>query len=124
MSQFAEQPVEPFAISLDREGLALWPEGPVVTRRMSASEHLFADTVAWRNAVDAGDPIVYTVRSSPVPELKAELPQSVTTILPGTIAGESYMTKGPQHQNLAGEMYLGLGALGAARVRGRQREMA
>lgn len=112
LSQFAEQPVEPFAISLDREGLALWPEGPVLTRRMSALEHLFADTVAWRIAVDAGDPIVYTVRSSPVPELRAELPQSVTTILPGAIAGEFYMTKGHQHQNLEGEMYLGIEGTG------------
>jgi glucose-6-phosphate isomerase len=75
---------------------------------MSDLEGCFADEDAWQRAVVGGDPIVYTVISSPVPELPRELPQSITTIEPGDTGGELWMTKGHQHPDPQAEVYLGL----------------
>ena len=112
MTEFAQPPLAPFAIRFDAEAATLAPEGPTLTRRMSDLDGLFADREAWRAAVEAGDPVVYRVTSSPVPEIDRELPQSITTIEPGTTAGEFWMTKGHQHPNHQGEIYLALGGRG------------
>ncbi|WP_255953692.1 glucose-6-phosphate isomerase family protein [Streptomyces odontomachi] len=112
MSQAATPPIAPMALTLDVAGGRLSPEGPTLTRRMSDLEGLFEDAGAWRAARDAGDPVVYEVTSSPVPEVPRELPQSVTTIRPGACGGEFYMTKGHQHPDPQGEIYLGLAGSG------------
>ena len=64
--------------------------------------------VAGPTAAAGDDPIVYTVVSSPVPEIERELPQSITTIMPGDTGGELWMTKGHQHPDHQGEIYLAL----------------
>ena len=105
-------PLRPLAITFDQDALTLTPEGPTLTRRMSDLEGLFADGDAWAAAADADNPVVYTVTSSPVPEINRELPQSITTIMPGTTSGEFWMTKGHQHPDHQGEIYLGLRGTG------------
>jgi glucose-6-phosphate isomerase len=75
---------------------------------MSDLDGLFADAAAWEAAIADGDPVVYTVASSLVPETERELPQSITTIEPGTTGGEFWMTKGHQHPDNQGEIYLAL----------------
>jgi len=112
MSDFRAQPLLPFAIAFDQDNLTLTPEGPTLTRRMSDLEGLFLDADGWKVAAEGDDPVVYTVSSSPVPELDRELPQSITTIQPGTTGGELWMTKGHQHPNHQGEIYLGLKGTG------------
>lgn len=112
MSVHHEQPVLPFAIAFDQEKLTLSPEGPTLTRRMSDLEGLFLDADDWRSAAEGDNPVVYSVVSSPVPELERELPQSITTIQPGATGGELWMTKGHQHPNHQGEIYLGLKGTG------------
>ncbi|MCP2163869.1 glucose-6-phosphate isomerase family protein [Goodfellowiella coeruleoviolacea] len=112
MPPFATPPISPLSITFDGQTGTMSPEGPVLTRRMSDLAGLFADTAAWEAAVADGDPVVYQVASSPVPEAEGELPQSITTILPGTVAGEFHMTKGHQHPNPQGEIYLGLSGTG------------
>ncbi|GAB3127196.1 glucose-6-phosphate isomerase family protein [Glaciibacter psychrotolerans] len=106
MSEYSALPVPPMSIRFDQGAGTLSPEGPTLTRRMSDLEGLFRDSEAWAAAVADGDPIVYSVVSSPVPEIDRELPQSITTIQPGTTAGELWMTKGHQHPNHQGEIYL------------------
>lgn len=108
MPEFATPPIAPFAVRFDADAATLSPEGPTLVRRMSDLEGLFADRDAWRAAVEDGDPVVYRVTSSPVPEAPRELPQSITTIEPGTTAGEFWMTKGHQHPDHQGEIYLAL----------------
>lgn len=108
MPDFQAPPIAPFAIQFDAEAARLTPEGPTLVRRMSDLEGLFADHDAWKAAVADGDPVVYSVQSSPVPEADRELPQSITTIEPGTTSGEFWMTKGHQHPNHQGEIYLAL----------------
>ena len=112
MSEFHTPPIMPMAITFDPERLSLSPEGPTLTRRMSDLEGLFLDEAA-RSAAAAGDnPIVYTVLSSPVPEIARELPQSITTIMPGDVSGEYYLTKGHQHPDHQGEIYYGIRGVG------------
>ena len=108
MPDFAAPPLRPFSIAFDQARSTLTPEGPTLTRRMSDLEGLFLDRAAWQAAVDDGDPVVYRVQSSPVPEVDRELPQSITTIEPGTTGGELWMTKGHQHPDHQGEIYLAL----------------
>ena len=112
MPEFATPPISPFAIQFDAEAATLTPEGPTLTRRMSALEGLFKDHDAWQQAVADGDPVVYSVQSTPVPEVDRELPQSITSIEAGTTAGEFWMTKGHQHPNHQGEIYLALHGTG------------
>ncbi|MBC7723677.1 MAG: cupin domain-containing protein [Burkholderiaceae bacterium] len=112
MTQYSTVPVPPMSIHFDQAAATLSPEGPTLTRRMSDLEGLFRDADAWAAAVADGDPIVYSVVSSLVPEVDRELPQSITTIQPGTTAEEFWMTKGHQHPNHQGEIYLGLAGTG------------
>lgn len=112
MPEFAEVPVVPFAIQFDPQAGTLTPEGPTLVRRMSDLEGLFADEAARLAAAEGEDPVVYTVQSSPVPEVDRELPQSVTTIHAGQVSGEFFMTKGHQHPNHQGEIYYALSGKG------------
>lgn len=113
MTSYATPPISPFVFTLDMSSATLEPEGPTLERRMSDLGGLFADVQAWERAVTDGDPVVYTVVSSPVPEVPRELPQSITTIHPGVTGGEFWMTKGHQHPDPQGEIYLGLSGHGA-----------
>lgn len=106
----ATPPVPPLRLTMAPGRLA--PAGPLAVRRMSDLAGLFADEQARRRAAADGDPVVYEVASSPVPESPGELPQSITTIQPGTVAGEYHMTKGHQHPHRQGEIYLGLDGVG------------
>lgn len=112
MPTFALPPLDPMTISFSAADGTMSPSGPVLTRRMSDLEGLFADTEAWRAASGGDDPTVYTVSSSPVPETGRELPQSITSIAPGDCGGELFMTKGHQHPDAQGEIYLGLAGVG------------
>lgn len=112
MTHFLRPPIEPMSMFLDVNAATLSPAGPTLVRRMSDLEGLFADHGAWKAAVDDGDPVVYTVQSSSVPEIDRELPQSITTISPGAVSGEFWMTKGHQHPQHQGEIYFGLQGTG------------
>ena len=112
MADFAPQPVDPGRIIVDVAAGTLSPEGPTLVRRLSDLEGLFRDQDAWRREVAVDDRVVYQVSSSRVPEAPRELPQSITTILPGACGSELYMTKGHQHPDPQGEIYLGLAGTG------------
>jgi glucose-6-phosphate isomerase len=111
MTAYAVPPIAPMSISFDFTTGAVTPQGPVLTRRMSDLQGLFAREDLRVEAAAGDNPTVYTVSSSPVPEIGRELPQSIT-ILPGTVDGEYFMTKGHQHPDAQGEIYLGLGGVG------------
>lgn len=107
MPSFAQPPILPMRIQFDSSTAHMNPAGPVLTRRLSDLEGLFADQAAWLAVTASQDRVVYDVHSSPVPETPRELPQSITTIAPGDIAGELFMTKGHQHPDPQAEIYLG-----------------
>ena len=112
MAQFAAPPVSPMHLRIRVPEGDITPAGPVLVRRMSDLAGVFADPAGWQTVVEDGDPVVYTVASSPVPELPGELPQSVTTIMPGRCGGEFFLTRGHQHPEPQGEIYLGLSGRG------------
>ncbi|MGH8868614.1 MAG: glucose-6-phosphate isomerase family protein [Actinomycetes bacterium] len=112
MATYATPPVRPYRLTMDVTAGTIAPEGPTLVRRLSDLEGLFRDGPAWRSDVAAEDRVVYTVSSSPVPEADGEVAQSITTIVPGTCAGEFFMTKGHQHTDHQGEVYLGLSGVG------------
>lgn len=112
MPEFAVPPIDPIRIVFNATESTATPAGPTLTRRMSDLEGLFAREDLRRDLAQADDPVVYTVASSPVPELPRELPQSLTTILPGDVDGELFMTKGHQHPDPQGEIYLGVAGVG------------
>lgn len=112
MGEFAEQPVNPYRLVLDSAAGTITPAGPTVVRRLSDLEGLFRDQAAWRRDLSEDDRVVYQVASSPVPEADREVAQSITTIAPGACAEELFMTKGHQHPDHQGEIYLGLAGVG------------
>jgi glucose-6-phosphate isomerase, archaeal len=103
-------PVRPLRILIEPDRLV--PAGPLLVRRLSDLGGLFLDDAQWRRDLDAGDRVVYTVALSPVPERDREVAQSITTILPGDCGGELYMSRGHQHPNPQGEIYLGVAGTG------------
>lgn len=109
---YAVPPIAPMRIEFDLASAAVTPAGPMLTRRMSDLPGLFAREDPRRSAAAAGDPVVYSVVCSPVPEAPRELPQSITTIHPGAVGGEFHMTRGHQHPDPHGEIYLGLAGVG------------
>jgi glucose-6-phosphate isomerase len=80
MTEYHKPPIEPMAITFDADKLTFSPEGPTLVRRMSDLEGLFEDQVAWKKSAESENPIVYSVVSTPIPEVNRELPQSITTL--------------------------------------------
>jgi glucose-6-phosphate isomerase len=108
MTSYAIPPINPHQILLDASAGSLTPSGPTLVRRLSDLAGCFENKEIFEAEVSATNPIVYQVISSTVPELPRELPQSITTIFPGSCGGELYMTKGHQHPDPQGEIYFGL----------------
>lgn len=89
------------------------PFASVVERRMSDMTGLFGDDQAYRAAVARGNPVVYRVVTSMVPELPNQIGFATTTIEPGTVGQEFFMTRGHRHRVAsAAEVYLCLGGHG------------
>jgi glucose-6-phosphate isomerase, archaeal len=112
MSQYATPPIEPTQISFDEASGIITPTGPTLVRRISDLKGCFKDEAARQALENTDNREVYRVVSSLVPEIARELPQSITTIFSGDIAGELFMTKGHQHPDPQGEIYFGLAGEG------------
>lgn len=104
--------IRPFAAVLDHLRGEIEPSGPVSERRTSDMEGLYQDEAKRQELVRSGDPLVYRVAAAPVPEVAGEVPFSITTIEPGTVGEEFFMTKGHAHTGHEGELYVGLSGRG------------
>lgn len=100
--------VAPFGAWIDRESGVVEPAGAISERRVSDMAGLYADEAARREMVNEGDPLVYRVVAAQVPEVAGEVPFSITTIEPGVVGEEFFMTKGHAHVRPEGEIYMGL----------------
>ncbi len=112
MSLYAKPPIDPTQISFDVSSGVISPTGPTLVRRLSDLKGCFKDETTRAALADKDNKEVYRVTSSLVPEVPRELPQSITTIYCGNISGELFMTKGHQHPDPQGEIYLGLAGEG------------
>jgi glucose-6-phosphate isomerase, archaeal len=112
LGQYSTPPLSPFQISFETSSGIMSPTGPTLVRRASDLVGCFKDEVARSDLAASENPEIYRVVSSIVPEIPRELPQSITTICAGNVSGELFMTKGHQHPDPQGEIYLGLAGEG------------
>lgn len=99
--------VVPFAARLDPVGGTVTPQAPTQQRHLADLDGLFADETARAAGAAADNRLVYRVVAVPIPDERYEVPFSVTTIEPGDVGGELFMTKGHVHDTPEGEIYLG-----------------
>jgi glucose-6-phosphate isomerase len=99
--------VEPFGIELDLErGVMRNPRNHVV-RRASDMRGYYADAAALDRLISAGDPVHYEVFEVPVPEKEGHLMYCISTLQPGTVGEECFLTKGHYHAVIeTAEVYL------------------
>ncbi len=82
---------------------------PLISRRLSELEGVFADPAAYARAVSQGDPLVYTVSTVEPAPGEGALNYALGTLFPGRIGREYFMTKGHYHAwREAAEVYVGL----------------
>lgn len=98
----------PFSVAVDENG-ELRPATTMIERRLSHMQGMYSDADAEREALAAGDPIVYEVFQHDVPEFAGELAVCTTVLHPGMVGDEYFMTKGHFHsQRDRAEVYFGL----------------
>jgi len=115
--------MKPFFMNLDFKSGALTPSDRVNVRKLSHMKGMFLDAEAERLNLASGDPIIYSFSEKVLPEEPGHLQIAMTTIHPGKIGQEFFMTKGHYHKLArTSEVYLGLegkGCLSMQTVDGR-----
>ncbi len=107
-----DRSVGPFGATLSSVTGEVEPAGPVSENRLSDMADFYAAGPAGGGAGGGRDPLVYRVAAAPVPEASGEVPFSITTIEPGAVGEEFFMTKGHAHVEREGELYVGLSGRG------------
>ena len=100
--------INPFGVELDLvEGLMRQPKNHLV-RRASDMRGYYADAAALERLIaDQQDPLHYEVFEVPVPEERGHLMYCISTLQPGLVGDEFFMTKGHYHSVLnTAEVYL------------------
>ena len=87
---------------------------PIVERRLSQLDGIFADTTAYKELLTAADdPLIYSVTSVSPVDGDGQLHYGIGKILPGRVGQEYFMTRGHFHEwRVAAEIYIGLGGVG------------
>jgi glucose-6-phosphate isomerase, archaeal len=84
-----------------------------VQRRLSDMRGCYVDEAAYAKALAASDAMIYTVASVEPAQGPGDLHYGLSTIMPGRIGREYYMTKGHLHEwREAAEIYFGLSGQG------------
>ncbi|MCA9996409.1 MAG: glucose-6-phosphate isomerase [Anaerolineales bacterium] len=92
--------INPFAFQIDLpSGVPTYFEHHL-ERKLSAMEGQFHDQSAYRQLVDAGDPILYQVYEVSRPQVAGEIINGVSILHPGKVGDEYAMTKGHFHSVL------------------------
>ena len=86
---------------------------PLLVRRLSDLEGVFADTGAYQQALKSDNPIIYSVSSVEDFNSQGDLQFGLACLMPGKIGDEYYLTKGHLHTwREAAEVYIGLSGNG------------
>ncbi|HEY0702124.1 MAG TPA: glucose-6-phosphate isomerase family protein [Candidatus Acidoferrales bacterium] len=112
----------PQGVRIDPVTGALAPETGHYTKRLSELRHIFHDAPALERAVaQQADPVVYDVAEYRQPD--SDLYFGTTTIFPGTVGDEYYMTRGHFHERPdAAEIYSALHGTGVLLLESRTGE--
>jgi glucose-6-phosphate isomerase len=101
--------IRPFSIHLDFRTGELTPHDRTNMRKLSDMKGMFLDTEAERRILQKDNPIIYSFSEKILPEENGHLQLATTSIHPGKIGDEYFMTKGHYHRRPdTSEVYLGL----------------
>ena len=101
--------MRPFSMHLDFKKGELKPHDRTNIRKLSDMKGMFLDTESELQILQREDPIIYSFSERILPEENGHLQLATTTIHPGKIGEEYFMTKGHYHRRPdTSEVYLGL----------------
>ena len=107
--------MQPFSVEFDLERGVMLDPTRTLQRRTSDMRGYYADPAALERLIAGGDPLHYEVFEVPVPEQYGQLMYCISTLQPGLVGDECFMTKGHYHmiagtaeiyQCLRGEGYM------------------
>ncbi len=100
--------MRPFSMVIDAKEGRLVPEERINVRKLSDMKGMYDDTEAGLR-LKTEDPIIYSFSERALPEERGHLQVAITSIRPGRIGEEYFMTRGHYHGRLdTSEIYLGL----------------
>jgi glucose-6-phosphate isomerase len=101
--------IHPFVVDIDVDAATMSNPKNHIVRRASDMRGYYGDVTALETLIAAGDPLHYEVFEVPVPGEYGHLMYCISTLQPGRVGDEFFMTKGHYHTVLeTGEIYLGL----------------
>ena len=101
--------MQPFSLKLDFQTGIIRPCNNYLERRISDMAGIYADHEAEQKALLDGDPVIYQVHQYDVADENGHLLVVTSSIHPGKIGDEYYMTKGHYHARRdTAEVYLGM----------------
>ncbi len=100
--------ITPFALALDPAAFLEMKATKEVVRRLSDMRHHFSDKRAVERILGQGDPVIYRFWEVEYTGPERGLSFGITTIYPGSIGREYYMTKGHFHASSGDEIYMTL----------------
>jgi glucose-6-phosphate isomerase len=105
--------MRPFSMDLDFKTGELTPHDRTNIRKLSDMKGMFLDAESERRILEKEDPIIYSFSERILPEENGHLQLATTSIHPGKIGNEYFMTKGHYHKRPdTSEVYRGLGGEG------------
>lgn len=100
--------MKPFFMKVDFQSGALNPNDRMNLRKLSDMRGMFLDQRAENRILKSQDPVIYSFSEKVLPEQAGQLQIALTSINPGKIGEEFYMTKGHYHKiPHTAEVYLG-----------------
>lgn len=101
--------IDPFVVDIDVDAATMPDPKNHIVRNASDMRGYYADESALDALIAEGDPLHYEVFEVPVPGEYGHLMYCISTLQPGRVGDEFFMTKGHYHTVLeTGEIYLGL----------------
>ncbi|MGD0916267.1 MAG: glucose-6-phosphate isomerase family protein [Thermodesulfobacteriota bacterium] len=101
--------MRPFSLNLNFKTGELTPSDRTNTRKLSDMRGMFLDPESEIRILEREDPIIYSFSEKILPEENGHLQLATTTIQPGKIGEEYFMTKGHYHRRPdTSEVYLGM----------------
>jgi len=101
--------MRPFSMYLNFKTGELTPHDRTNIRKLSDMRGMFLDTESTLRILEKEDPIIYSFSERILPEENGHLQLATTSINPGKVGGEYFMTKGHYHRRPdTSEVYLGL----------------
>lgn len=101
--------MKPFSILLNFKTGELTPHDRTNIRKLSDMKGMFLGTMSELRILEREDPVIYSFSEKILPEENGHLQLATTTINPGKVGEEYFMTKGHYHRRPdTSEIYLGL----------------